>query len=155
MAILDTLKLVKASKRHDNSPEMRLRRKMLEGLDLQITAATADSEGKPFVRTVPRWIDNPATGQREMKTVPARFRRWWWEEVTGEITLELFYAHKAIEIKPGMSAITVATKDELLPLLKRVREAVVAGELDANLKEAAIDRRRAKTPHVYKPKKTI
>lgn len=61
------------------SPEARIRRKMLDAIDIQIAAAEAQANGETYVRRAPRWITDPETGERVRKDVPVRFRRWWWK----------------------------------------------------------------------------
>ncbi len=46
------------------SPEARLRRKMLDALELQIDAATAKSNGEVYIRRAKRWVDSTEFGER-------------------------------------------------------------------------------------------
>lgn len=146
MAILDTLTLTDNGRLKGISRESGFRHNIARTIDLQITAAKADQAGHPFVRTIMRWITN-SDGIREQTTVPLRFRRWYWLDVAGTAFLELKYANKSVEIKPGKPAITVGTMDKLVPILEQIKEAVLAGELDKPLTAILSARRRiSKTP---------
>ncbi len=56
--------------------------------------------------------------------------------------LTLRYGSKRIELKPGQPAIEIGEEAQLLPTLKLVLEAAVAGELDKVLMTAKEQRRR-------------
>ena len=99
------------------SPEVNLRGKMLEGLDLQIEAAKAMLNGETFIRRAMRWVDDPETGERVRKEVPVRFRTWYWKDEQGDYMLDVRYGNKRLEIKPKKPAVevgdgTVATADK-------------------------------------------
>ena len=116
------------------SPEARIRRKMLDAIDIQIAAAEAQANGETYIRRAPRRITDPESGERVRKDVPVRFRRWWWSDDTGNVMLDVRYGNRRIELKPGKPTIEVGAADNLLPTLQAVKEAVAAGELDKLLK---------------------
>ena len=91
------------------SPEVKLRGKMLEVIDLQIEAAKAMLAGETFVRKVTRWVDDPETGERVRKEVPVRFRPWYWKDEQGNFMLDIRYGNKRLELKPKKPAIEVGT----------------------------------------------
>jgi len=126
------------------SPEARIRRKMLDAIDIQIAAADAQANGETYIRRAPRWITDPESGERVRKDVPVRFRRWWWSDDTGNLMLDVRYGNRRIELKPGKPTIEVGSADNLLPTLQAVREAIVAGELDTLLMAAKKERGRPK-----------
>ncbi len=126
------------------SPEARLRRKMLDTLGLQISAAETEANGEEFVRRAMRWITDTETGEKVRKEVPVRFRRWWWNDERGKVMMEVRYGNKPLEIHPGKPTIEVGEQDNLLPVLNAVREAVAAGELDKLLMDAKKARPRPK-----------
>ena len=116
------------------SPEARIRRKMLDAIDIQIAAAEAQANGETYIRRAPRRITDPESGERVRKDVPVRLRRWWWSDDTGNVMLDVRYGNRRIELKPGKPTIEVGAADNLLPTLQAVKEAVAAGELDKLLK---------------------
>ena len=126
------------------SPEARIRRKMLDAIDIQIAAAGAQANGETYIRRALRWITDPETGERVRKEVPVRFRRWWWSDDTGNVMLDVRYGNRRIELKPGKPTIEVGSTDKLLPTLQAVKEAVAAGELDKLLMDAKKERGRPK-----------
>jgi hypothetical protein len=140
--ILETLTLADASRQKAVSRENGFRAKMLEAIDLQIAAITAEINGKPFKRTVQRYVNNGETGNREKTDVEARFRPWWWKDQAGTVFLELRYANKTIELKPGKPAITIGTLDKAIPTLEQVKKAVAVGELDKPITAIIATRRR-------------
>ncbi len=118
------------------SPEARLRRKLLDTIDLQISAAEADAKGEEFVRRAMRWITDKDTGEKVRQEVPIRMRRWWWNDDTGKVMMEVRYGNKLLEIHPGKPTIEVGKQDSLVSVLSTLREAVAAGELDKLLMDA-------------------
>ena len=126
------------------SPEARIRRKMLDAIDIQIAAAEAQANGETYIRRAPRWITDPETGERVRKDVPVRFRRWWWSDDTGKVMLDVRYGNRRIELKPGKPTIEIGAADNLLPTLQAVKDAIAAGELDALLMAAKKERGRPK-----------
>ena len=71
-----------------------------------------------------------------------RIRPWWWKDAAGQVFLEVRYANKTVEIKPGKSAITVGTVEKLVPTLEQIKAAVVAGELDKPLTTIVATRKK-------------
>ena len=124
------------------SPEARIRRKMLDAIDIQIAAAEAQANGETYIRRAPRWITDPETGERVRKEVPVRFRRWWWSDDTGNVMLDVRYGNRRIELQPGKPTIEVGAAENLLPTIQAVKEAVAAGELDTLLMAAKKERGR-------------
>ena len=142
MPILETLTLADTNRQRATAREQGFRNKLLEAIDLQIAAITATIKGEPFKRTVQRWANNGETGNREQTDVVVRFRPWWWKDTSGTVFIELRYANKAVEIKPGKTAIAVGTLDRLIPTLEQIKTAVEAGELDKPLKAIASTRKK-------------
>jgi hypothetical protein len=62
---------------------------------------------------------------------------WWWKSPTGKINLAIRYGAKQIEIAPKKNAIEVGSMDDLVAALEAVKEAVTAGELDAQIEQAS------------------
>ena len=142
MPILDTLTLTDAGRNRAVAGEPAFRLKLADAIDLQIAAVQAEQKGEAFRRTTDRLTANKETGQRERATVSVRFRPWWWKDAAGQVFLEVRYANKPVEIKPGKSAITVGTVDRLVPILEQIKAAVVAGELDKPLATIVATRKK-------------
>ena len=146
MPILDTLTLSTAARNRAVAGEPVFRGKLADAIDLQIAAVQAEQKGEAFRRTTERLTANKETGQRERATVPVRFRPWWWKDAAGQVFLEVRYANKPVEIKPGKSAITVGTVNRLVPILEQIKKAVLAGELDRQLVGIISTRRVVELP---------
>ena len=130
MAVLDQLKLTNATPRREASPVERFRRRLVDAIQLQVELANADLAGRPLSRTRQRWVKDKTTGQKELREIPLRLRRWWWKDASGTIFVSLRYGAKPLELAPGKSAIEVARLEDVLGKLSLVCEAVRAGELD-------------------------
>ncbi len=102
------------------------------------------ANGEEFVRRGMRWITDKDTGEKSRQEVPVRFRRWWWNDDTGKLMMEVRYGNKPLELQPGKPTIEVGKQDNLVPVLNAVREAVAAGELDKLLMVAKKARPRPK-----------
>lgn len=135
MSILAKLTLTDLPQASAQTSEQRLRQKMVAAIDTQIALAEATVEGQPFRRTALKWVDDGAGG-REKREVPVRTKRWFNADVSGKIFIQLVYGTRPIEIAKGKKAVQVAGMDQVVPTLKQLRAAVVAGELDSVLSTA-------------------
>ncbi len=144
MTMLETLNFTDKTRDAGTSPEGRLRRKLLAAIDLQICAAETEANGEEFVRQAMRWITDKDTGEKVRQEVPIRMRRWWWNDDTGKVMLEVRYGNKPLELQPGKPTIEVGEQDNLLPVLSVLRQGIVDGELDKLLMEAKKTRVRQK-----------
>lgn len=144
MAMLDQLTLASATPKRDATPIGRFRRRLIDGLDLQIEMAKADAAGADFRRNRQRWIKTE-TG-KELREVPVRLRRWWWKDDAGTTYLALRHGAKLLEIAPGKRAIEVGPMEDLPGKLSILRDAVRAGELDACASAASLQNAAGKKP---------
>ncbi|MCD6665981.1 MAG: hypothetical protein LT081_07875 [Hydrogenophaga sp.] len=136
MTALAKLKLVSAQA--DQKTPMTVRRNKLTGkIDLQIALAKAQAEGSVFAATRTKAIKDSETGLRKHVETALTVRPWWWTNQTGTVILGLRYGSKPIEITKGKNAIEVGSIDNLVDTLLAVREAVKAGELDAQIDAAS------------------
>ncbi len=104
--------------------------KMLGAIETQIAAAEADATGEPYTKLTSRYTTNEETGERVKKEVPMPVRRCWWKDVSGNVVLNVRYGNRRVELKPGKSAIEVGEREELVPALAMLADAVKVGELD-------------------------
>ena len=147
MSTLSTLKLSASSPRQQLSATDRLRRKLLEQLDLQIRAAVCAMAGETFQHEVQRWVRQNGSNDKVLTTITRQVRPWWWTNSFGTIMLSLRQGNRIIDIAEGKSSIEVGELSDLLAILETLRKAITAGELDAQLKVEPINRpvRKAKT----------
>jgi hypothetical protein len=148
MSHLSKLKIVaQAAKRQQTKTEHR-RGKLLEKLDDQLAMVQALIDGEIFTRNRRVWQKNEA-GERVLVERVKRTRPWYWMRGAGGCYFAVWYGSKVVELKPGMTAISVAKRDELPDVIRAVIAAVQAGELDAQI-DASADKGtaelRAKAP---------
>ena len=127
--------------------EERLRHKLIDRLKEQRELAEADLKGETLVRTRYKMIKDEETGETKRVQVPRLMRRWWWQDETDAVLLELRYGNKPIAVVDNKSTIEVGAMDKLPKVIDMVIEAVSAGELDKVLK-AALGERRVKLRRV-------
>jgi hypothetical protein len=140
MTVLSQFNISSATPQKDNSPIGRFRRRLTDAIGVQIDLAKAENSGETLSRTRQRWVKDPASGERQLKAIPIRVRRWWWRDGAGKTQIALRYGAKTLEIAPGKSAIEIGGLDELPAKLGLIREAILAGELDGCAGIAAIAR---------------
>ena len=87
-----------------------------------------------------RSVRDAGTGERVRREVPLRFRKWWWLGPDGRVMLDVRYGARRLEIKPKKATVEVGAREELVPVLTLLKEAVAAGELDAVLLAAREER---------------
>ncbi len=127
--------------------EEGLRHKLIDRLKEQRELAEADLNGVPLVKTRYKSIKDEETGETKRVQVPRLMRRWWWQDETDAVLLELRYGNKSIAVVDNKSTIEVGAMDKLPKVIDMVIEAVSAGELDKVLK-AALSARRVKLRQV-------
>ena len=141
-SIIDSLTLGDATRKQALAPHLLLRQRLEQAINIQIAGATAAMNGQSYSKTVERWIEDPATGERTKSQVPGRFRPWWWVGPTGGVSLEIRYANRGLELKPGKRVIDIGATDQIIPTLEKIKAALAAGELDKALNNALSIRRK-------------
>ena len=137
VALLQSLKVTAAKKTVSNNPQVLRRMKLARKLWEQIQLAKSQAEGTTFTLTKFRSVTDP-DGSRRSVEVPRRVRGWWWTTDTNKLALNIRYGARKLEISKGKSAIEMATASELVPTLELIKQAVEAGELDAQIEAAAV-----------------
>ena len=131
MTFLDQLRTTDAVPKRDLSPAGRFRRRLVDALDQQAALAKAEAANETYVPTKQRWVRNKTSGDKELKVIPIRVRRWWWKDETGKVFLSLKPGGRLIEIAPGKRSIEVGGMEDLPEKIDILCQAVRAGELDA------------------------
>ena len=137
MSILNSLKLVTASQAPRVNGVQRQRNKLAAKLDEQIDMATAKQSGANFTPRIIKSTTNPATGQKVQVETFKRVRPWFWISATGGYCFHVRYGSKVIELGKGKNAVEVADLNALVEALTTVKQAVLAGELDAEIEKAS------------------
>ncbi|WP_096702508.1 DUF6641 family protein [Magnetospirillum sp. 15-1] len=143
MSALTKLKLANASRKPvEETPEERMRNRMVAHLTEQLAMATALIECRSYTatRTVTKKNDDGSAVTVERDK---RLRPWYWHDLSGKWFLELRYANTVLSLAKDQNAIEVGTKDKLVPTIQTVVEAVKAGELDAAMNAALASRKKA------------
>ena len=137
MSALSTLKLV-AAKKPQQMPTIQLRRNKLSNkLWEQIQLAKSQLTGQPFIVTRFRSIKDRDTGLRKQVELPKRIRPWWFVTENGKVCVSIRYGSWTLELAKGKSSVEVGSADELVVALETIKQAVEAGELDAQIETAS------------------
>lgn len=140
MSHLKSLKLTSAVPvRVSVDPVMRAREKMVAALAEQKQMAEAKIAGQHFVPTHMVRRKN-AEGQRVEIEAPKRVRQGWFADASGKVFFAIRYAGKPIEFAKDKNAIEAGELSALPKIIDTLIEAVRAGELDAQLTAAAVER---------------
>lgn len=137
MSALAKLKFVVSKRNTSVSPVQHRRNKLAAKITEQIELATARIEGRLYAPTKLRSITDSETGVRSTIEVKKRVKEWFWTTDSGKINLSIRYGAKTLELAKGKNAIEVASQAELVETLNTVKEAVLAGELDAQIEASS------------------
>ena len=137
MSVLSSLKLV-AAKKPQQMPTIQLRRNKLSNkLWEQIQLAKSQISGQSLVVTRFRSVIDKETGLRKQVEMPKRIRPWWFVTDNGKVCVAIRYGSWTLELAKGKSSVEVASADELVVALETIKQAVEAGELDAQIETAS------------------
>jgi hypothetical protein len=69
--------------------------------------------------------------------VGKRVKAWWFVTDAGKLALSVRYGTKVLELAKGKYAVEVAAEKDLVATFETIKAAVLAGELDAAIDNAA------------------
>jgi hypothetical protein len=137
MTALSELKLTAAQK-PTNIPQVQLRRnKLVKRLWEQAELAKAHQAGTLFAPVKFRTHTDKTTGERKQVETSKRVKAWWFVTDAGKLALSVRYGTKVLELAKGKYAVEVAAEKDLVTTLETIKAAVLAGELDAAIDNAA------------------
>ncbi len=137
MATFATLKLSTAVK-PTHMPAVQMRRnKLAKRLWEQTELAKAQQAGTQFTTTKFRTVVENDTGLRKQVEVNKRVKQWWFTTDSGKLALSVRYGARLLELAKGKFAVELVSEKELVPTLEVIKEAVLAGELDAAIDTAS------------------
>lgn len=137
MSTLTSLKLV-TSKKPMHLPVIVLRRNKLSSkLWEQIQLAKSQLDNKPFVVMKYKKVVDRETGLRKQVEVPKRIKPWWYVADTGKVCVSVKYGSWTIELAKGKPSVEVTSGEDLVKALEAIKQAVEAGELDAQIEAAS------------------
>jgi len=119
------------------SPVVVRRTKLMKQLWQQIELVKAQQLGQTFHATRYKTIVDADTGVSRSVEIPKRVKSWWWTLDCGKICLAIRYGAKQLEIAKGKNAVEVATVDELIAVMEKIKLAVDQGELDQQIELAS------------------
>jgi hypothetical protein len=137
MSALSTLKLVSAKKPQHLPVVQHRRNKLSNKLWEQIQLARSQMTGQPFAPTRFRSVKDRDTGLRKQVEMPKRVRPWWFVTENGKVCVSIRYGSWTLELAKGKSSVEVGSADELVVALETIKQAVEAGELDAQIETAS------------------
>lgn len=136
MSALAKLKLVSATPER-KSPEVLRRSKLTGKIDHQIAAAKAAIAGDVYAAKRVKFVQDSESGERRQVEIATRVKQWWWRSQGGKLMLAVRYGARPIELAKGKNAIEVSSMGDLVAALEAVKEAVLAGDLDAQIEQAS------------------
>jgi len=84
-----------------------------------------------------RSFHDKETGARKQVQTTKTVKQWWFTSDSGKLVMNVRYGARLIELAKGKSSIEIASEDQLVPTLELIKQAVEAGELDAQIEVAA------------------
>ena len=137
MSVLNSLKLVEGRKNARVSPVVQRRYKLVNKLHEQLELCEARKAGQIYAPKRIKTVKNPATGETTSVEAVKRVKDWFWTNDAGKINLSIKYGSQVLTFAKGKNAIEVASADDLIAALKALKDAVLAGELDAQIEAAS------------------
>lgn len=133
MNVISSLTVVVAKRPHQQ-PQIVLRRnKLISALHDQLQLATAQAEGREYLKTRHRHIKNPVTGEYTEAVIRRKPRAWYLTGDNGKVYLNLCCGTRTLEISKGKSAIEIGDMKQAVPMIEALKRAVAAGELDTQI----------------------
>jgi hypothetical protein len=136
MSTLSTLKLTATQKPTQVSDVQQRRNKLAKRLWEQMELAKAQQAGTQFVATKFRTVKD-SDGVRKTVEASKRVKAWWFTGDNGKLALCVRYGSKVLELAKGKYAIEVGGEKDLVNVLEVVKTAVLNGELDTAIDNAA------------------
>ncbi len=137
-SILNSLKLVNAKRPNALDPIQFRRQKLSEKINHQIALAIALKNGETYTIKRQRNVRDEASGLSTTVEVSRKVKQWWFvNNDTKKVAVQLRYGSRVIDFAKGKNAIEVTDGDELIQALTKLRDAVLGGELDAQIEIAS------------------
>jgi hypothetical protein len=137
MSTFSTLKLTAAQKPTQIAPVVVRRNKLAKRIWEQQELLKAQQAGAHFAPVKFRTVKDTETGVRKQVETTKRVKAWWFTADNGKLAVSLRYGTRVLELAKGKYAIEVASERELGNVLELARTAVLNGELDTAIDNAA------------------
>ncbi|MBL4911443.1 MAG: hypothetical protein JKX78_15725 [Alteromonadaceae bacterium] len=142
-SLLSQLSLTTKPEKVKLSSIEKRRSKLLLKLTEQQEMAKCLLENTEFTAYKFKIVTDSESGVKNKVKVPKRIRPWFYE-LKDCYYLEVKYGSKSLELSKGKTAITVGKKENLLPILNTIIEAVKNGELGNQLNAIKAPPRKSK-----------
>ena len=137
MSTFSALKLTAAQKPTQIAPVVVRRNKLAKRIWEQQELLKAQQAGAHFAPIKFRTVKDTETGVRTQVETTKRVKAWWFTADNGKLAVSLRYGTRVLELAKGKYAIEVASERELGNVLELARTAVLNGELDTAIDNAA------------------
>ncbi len=137
MGMLDNLSFVAAKKQGRHSPQQHRRNKLATKIDEQIKLAEAKMGGTTYAPKRLKSLINRDSGERTLVETTKRVKEWWFVGENGKLLLSIRYGAKLIEFGKNKNAVEVADLAAAVEALTVIKQAVLVGELDAQIEAAS------------------
>ena len=137
ISTLNALKLVAAQKPTSLPKVDQRRNKLVKRILEQIELAKAEQSGGTFAPVKLRSYTDKETGVRKQVETNKRVKAWWFTTDSGKLALSVRFGPKVLELAKGKFAVEVSDRGEIINVLEIVKRAVLNGELDAAIDNAA------------------
>ena len=129
MIQLADVKLVSAVRPTFQDPVALKRSKFISRVSEQLEIANHLMNGEQIPFTS---FHDPVSLKRPRKISP-----WWWTDKDGKYLMAIKYGSKVIELAKGKPAVQAETLDQIIEVLKSLKQATSNGELDLHLSQAS------------------
>jgi len=137
-SVLSSLKLISAKRQTSIDPIQSRRQRVSLKLQEQLALATALQNGETYTVKRQRNVRDKETGVTQTIEVTKKVKQWWFvSQDTKSVSLQLRYGSRVIEFAKGKNAIEVNDGNELITTIKKLSDAVLSGELDIQIEQAA------------------
>ena len=137
MTTMSTLKLTAAQKPTQMTAVQQRRNKLAKRIWEQMELAKAQQAGTQYTATKFRTVVDRETGVRKQIETSKRVKAWWFVTESGKLTMTVRYGTKILELAKGKQAVEVGAQKDLVSVLEVIKTAVLAGELDTAIENAA------------------
>jgi hypothetical protein len=136
-SILSSLKLTSAKRQQVSNPIEFRRQKISTKLKEQVALAIALKNGETYTAKRLHTVTD-SDGIRQSVEVSKRVKPLWFTQ-NSKVFVQLRYGSKVVPLttKGDKNSVEVASADDLIEVLKKLDQAVLAGELDTQIEVAS------------------
>lgn len=136
-SILSSLKLTTAKRQQVANPTEFRRQKISVKLKEQVALATALKNGETYTCKRLKTVTD-SDGIRQTVEVNKKVKQWWFVQ-NNKVCVQVKYGSKVVPLsaKGDKNSVEVSNADELIDVLNKLDEAVLGGELDAQIEQAS------------------